>query len=93
MSKIKDLDKVNDYCSGLGLSALHPHVSMVDLSEGAWTVQEKVHAVRYNFYAVFLKQGQKCILSYGRQNYDYQDGTLVFVGPGQVVNIANLDNF
>ncbi|MDB4539589.1 AraC family transcriptional regulator, partial [Saprospiraceae bacterium] len=54
-------------------------------------VQEKVEAVRYNYYAVFLKQGQACILKYGREHYDYQDGTLVFVGPGQVVNIANVD--
>ena len=91
MSKIKDLEKVNDYCAGLNLSTLHPLVSMVDLSEGAWNVQEKVHAVRYNFYAVFLKQGQQCTLKYGRKNYDYQDGTLLFIGPGQVINIENLD--
>jgi AraC-like DNA-binding protein len=91
MSEIRDLVMVNDYCAGIGLSALHPLVSMVDLSEGDWTLRKKVDAVRYHFYAVFLKQGQQCILTYGRQNYDYQDGTLVFVGPGQVVNIANLD--
>lgn len=91
MSEIRDLATVNDYCAGIGLSALHPLVSMVDLSEGDWTVQKKIEAVRYHFYAVFLKQGQQCILKYGRQNYDYQDGTLVFVGPGQIVNIANLD--
>ena len=91
MSEIKDLLTVNDYCAGLGLSALHPLVSVVDLSEGNWTPRVKVEAVRYHFYAVFLKQGQQCIMKYGRQNYDYQDGTLVFVGPGQVINIANLD--
>lgn len=91
MSEIKDLVTVNDYCAGIQLSALHPLVSVVDLSEGKWSVRRKVEAVRYNFYAVFLKQGQSCILKYGRQNYDYQDGTLVFVGPGQVINIVHLD--
>lgn len=91
MSEIKDLVRVNDYCAGIGLSALHPLVSMVDLSEGDWMFRKKIEAVRYHFFAVFLKQGQQCILKYGRQNYDYQDGTLVFVGPGQVVNVANLD--
>lgn len=91
MSEIKDLVTVNDYCAGLGLSALHPLVSVVNLSEGTWMVRKKVEAVRYNFYAVFLKQGQQCTLKYGRQNYDYQDGTLVFVGPGQLINITNLD--
>lgn len=91
MSEIKDLVTVNDYCEGFGLSALHPLVSVLDLSEGSWLVEEKIPAVRYNFYAVFLKQGQGCVLRYGRENYDYQDGTLVFVGPGQVVNIGHVD--
>lgn len=91
MSEVRDLITVNDYCAGFGLSALHPLVSMVDLSEGNWLFRKDVEAVRYHFYAVFLKQGQQCIMKYGRQNYDYQDGTLVFVGPGQVVNVANID--
>lgn len=91
MSEIKDLITVNDYCTGLKLFALHPLVSVLDVSEGTWPRQEKAGAVRYHFYAVFLKQGQSCILRYGRKNYDYQDGTLVFVGPGQVVNIENID--
>ncbi len=91
MTKIKDLVMVNDYCARFNLSTLHPLVSVVDVSEGIWKEQKKVEAIRYNFYAVFLKQGQQCILRYGRKNYDYQDGTLVFVGPGQVVNITNID--
>lgn len=91
MSVIKDLTTVSDYCSGLQLTAGHPLVTVLDLSQGNWAVREKVDAVRYHFYAVFLKQGQNCIITYGRQNYDYQDGTLVFVGPGQVVNISGLD--
>jgi len=91
MGKIIDLVTVNDYCAGLGLSTLNPLVSMVDLSEGVWPAQTEAEGVRYHFYAVFLKQGQNCILKYGRQNYDYQDGTLVFVGPGQVVNISDVD--
>lgn len=90
MSEIIDLVTVNDYCAGFGLSALHPLVSIIDLSEGKWPVQKRTKAVRYHFYGIFLKQGQNCILRYGRQNYDYQDGTLVFVGPGQVVDITNI---
>ena len=38
----------------------------------------------YGFYAVFLKD-QKCgEVRYGRKYYDYQNGTLIFVAPGQV---------
>ena len=91
MSIIKDLVKVDDYCSKFNLSTLHPLVSVHDLSEGWWEPQEYADNVRYHFYGIFLKQGEGCVLKYGRQNYDYQDGTLVFLGPGQLVNVSQID--
>ena len=91
MSTIKDLVTVNDYSSKFNLSALHPLVTVHDLSEGTVTTGENTEAVRYHFYGIFLKQGKGCIMRYGRQVYDYQDGTLVFVSPGQVVNVGHID--
>lgn len=91
MSSTKDLVKVDDYCSKFNLSTLHPLVSVHDLSQAIWEGQEHAKAVRYHFYGIFLKQGEGCILKYGRQDYDYQDGTLVFLAPGQVVNIGHMD--
>ena len=91
MSEIKNLLTVNDYSSKFSFSALHPLVTVHDLSEGTIVSQENAEAVRYHFYGVFLKQGEACIMRYGRQKYDYQDGTLVFVAPGQVVNVGHID--
>ncbi len=91
MSSTKDLLKVDDYCSKFNLSTLHPLVSVHDLSEGIWEGQEHTDVVQYHFYGIFLKQGEGCILKYGRQNYDYQDGTLVFLAPGQVVHVGHID--
>ena len=91
MASIKDLVKVDDYCSKFNLPTLHPLVSVHDLSEGTLDGREPADAVRYHFYGIFLKQGEGCILRYGRQNYDYQDGTLVFLAPGQVVHVGHID--
>ncbi|MEL4456429.1 helix-turn-helix transcriptional regulator [Lutimonas vermicola] len=90
MSIIKDLVKVDDYCSKFNLSTLHPLVSVHDLSDGTWESQDHADTVMYHFYGIFLKQGEACVLKYGRQNYDYQDGTLVFLGPGQLVNVGQI---
>src|SRR5690606_21781149 len=90
MQRVKELNRVNDYCVGFDLSALHPQVTVADLSQGRFVANTEITAVRYHFYAVFLKQGQACTMRYGRENYDYQDGTLVFVGPGQLVTIDHL---
>jgi AraC-like DNA-binding protein len=39
----------------------------------------------YGFYVVFLKEIRCGDLKYGISNYDYEQGTLVFLAPGQVI--------
>ena len=64
-----------------GVETKHPLVSFIDFS----TVKPLRHARKlYGFYAIFLKDVKCGELRYGRQYYDYQDGTLIFVAPSQV---------
>ena len=87
MGIILNMDSVGDYNSFLGQETLHPLVSVVDFSR----VPPLRHARKaYGFYAVFLKDLKCGDLRYGRHYYDYQEGTLVFVSPGQV--LGNDDN-
>ena len=45
------------------------------------------YCLSLGFYTVFYKQDKHCDIRYGRNYYDYQEGTLVFIAPGQVVSI------
>ena len=45
--------------------------------------------IHFGFYCVFLKEIKCGDLKYGCNYYDYQEGTLVFIAPGQVVGIDN----
>ena len=88
MKKVFEISTVHDYNADFGIETLHPLVSVIDFSK-AKIPQNRgdAEAVRFGFYAVALKQGEQCIMRYGRNTYDYQDGTLVFLAPGQVIGI------
>lgn len=84
MEKIIKLDSVSEYNSLRGFSTNYPLVSILDLSKAQ---PMPAHHFQFNLYAVFLKE-QKCgELKYGRSHYDYQEGTLVFVAPGQLIAV------
>lgn len=40
-------------------------------------------------YTIFLKDVKCGDLTYGQHLYDYQEGTLVFIGPGQVIGVKD----
>lgn len=64
----------------------HPLVSVIDFSKADKRTGSKMY---FGLYCVFLKDVKCGDLTYGKQTYDYQEGTLVFVSPGQVVDVAN----
>lgn len=84
MGEILDLQTINDYNEFLGLETLNPLVGIVDFSK----VEVLKHRCKcFGFYAIFLKEKIHGPISYGRNKYDYQEGTLVFIAPGQVGGI------
>lgn len=76
------LDTVEQYNRLFGLETLHPLVSVVDLSEA--TEYPRHFTINYGLYALFLKQTRCGDIRYGRQVYDYQEGTVTSFAPGQV---------
>lgn len=88
MEKILRIETVSNFNALVNHETLHPLVSVVDISKAAVTPAPKeVKGVYYGFYTVFLKEVKCGNLRYGNNTYDYQEGTLVFIAPGQVVGI------
>jgi AraC-like DNA-binding protein len=86
MDDITRLENVIDYNEMLGVETVHPLVNVIDFSQ----CQPVNHGRLYfGFYAVFLKDVKCGDLRYGKKYYDYQEGTLVFVAPGQVLGVEN----
>lgn len=79
--RIINMESVQDYNEYLGVETLHPLVSVVDMSE----LGEIRHSLkRFGFYCIFLKQLDCGAIQYGQSSYDYREGTLVSIAPGQV---------
>lgn len=88
MEHIKRFESVYDYNQFNNNETLHPLVSIVDLSKAA----PRCGSIMYfGFYTIFLKEVRCGDLQYGRHVYDYQEGTLVFLAPGQTAGINNPD--
>ena len=86
MKPIEHFEHVFEYNELLGVETLHPLVSVVDLSKS-----RKIRHMRhtFGFYALFLKDVKCGNLIYGRQYYDYQEGTIVAIAPRQVAGVED----
>ncbi len=85
MEDIIQLDSIDAYNKLYGLPTLHPLVTVVDLTKATRVVNHI--RMNYGVYALFLKNGVNCTLKYGRQYYDYQEGTIVSFAPGQLIGV------
>lgn len=81
METIHKIESVAQFNRERGQKTLHPLVSVLDQS-----LSSLVHEARYSseLYIVFLKDAKCEELKYGRNHYDYEEGTLLFIAPGQV---------
>ncbi len=82
MDEILKFDTVGQYNTFNKNVTLHPLVSVVDLSKAE---PRQLRRMSYGFYVVFLKEIKCGDLKYGISNYDYEEGTLVFLAPGQMI--------
>jgi len=84
MDNMRRFETINDYNNFNNNETLHPLVSVVDLSKAAPRQGSRMY---FGFYTIFLKDVKCGDLVYGRHMYDYQEGTLVFLAPGQVAGM------
>lgn len=79
------LDSIDAYNKLYGMKTHHPLVSVIDLKTATKSVNHI--SMEYGVYALFLKNGAKCTIKYGRRQYDYQEGTVVSFSPGQIIDV------
>lgn len=93
MKNILEIKTVSDYLALRKQEALHPLVAIVDFTQVKETAKtiKGYDVLHFECYAVFLKDAKGCKLKYGGKSYDYNEGTLVFVGPNQTVELGSYE--
>lgn len=86
MSQLYRFDTVSDYNDFNNHDTLHPLVSVIDFSKAEKRTGKKMY---FGLYCIILKDVECGNLKYGRKYYDYQEGTLVFISPGQVIDVEH----
>jgi len=86
MSEITRINTITEYNNLVGVETLHPLVSIVDFAKS-----EPFCFFRRQMgvYAIFLKDAKCGNMTYGCSTYDYEEGTLIFIAPGQVYGVES----
>lgn len=90
MKNVLHFDTISEYNDFNNHKTLHPLVSVIDFSKAKERTGNKMI---FGIYCVFLKDVVCGDLKYGRHYYDYQEGTLVFIAPGQFIDVENKKDF
>jgi AraC family transcriptional activator of pobA len=78
---------ITEYHRVMGLpKPEHPLISVINLGEINVPVQKPVTMV-FDFYSISLKRDFNAKMKYGQQQYDFDEGTMFFISPGQVFGI------
>lgn len=93
MDEIIRIDSIDGYNRLMGVETKHPLVTVVDLKNAPPEAFPPEVSYSYGVYALYLKQTYCGDITYGRQTYDYQEGTITSFEPGQVVHVKHRPDF
>ena len=93
MQNILEINTVADYLKLRNYGVLHPLVGIVDFNkvDNSSYTKPEYDGFHFKCFAIFLKDAEGCKLKYGGKDYDYDEGTLVFMAPGQNVEFGDYD--
>ena len=66
----------------------HPLITLIDFTKINPAVFPEDMQIMSAFYSVTFKDGHECDIKYGRHHYDFHEGSLIFLAPGQTVTVT-----
>ncbi|KQW98852.1 AraC family transcriptional regulator [Flavobacterium sp. Root420] len=65
----------------------HPLVTVYNFEDLKFLNKEEPKSLMLDFYSIALKRNANAKMRYGQQEYDFKEGVLLFISPGQVFSV------
>ena len=88
MSQHIHLKSIADLSQLMNENEKHPLIIIVDFSKVVQHVQEPMK-IKTDFYSVMFKKYCNTIFTYGRKPIDFNEGSLICLGPNQIITIES----
>ncbi|MEM8529028.1 MAG: helix-turn-helix transcriptional regulator [Bacteroidota bacterium] len=86
-NRIRKIETITEFHRMRGLSSpLHPLVSLVDYGKTSILPEHLGERWNFNFYSIGMKRNVGTV-RYGQQQYDFDEGFMSFIAPGQLLSI------
>ncbi len=93
MEQIIKIDTITMLHKILGYDKpVHPLITLIDFTNLEAMSEYSNRQMVAGFYTISLKNGCDCVLKYGRQYYDFSEGSMMFTAPGQVMTVEYSPN-
>ena len=93
-SEIVRINSVSQIHEFLGIPGpQHPLITVLPIDKRMVTANYGDTTFVLDLYQISLKKGIKGNISYGRNSYDFQDGTMVFTKPDQSMKFSRQEDF
>ena len=79
------LNSIDQYNQQNNNPTLHPQVSIIDFSKAK--ARQGGFRLEMGLYCILLKDVTGCEIKYGKNKYDYQEESLIFLAPEQVFEV------
>ncbi len=70
----------------------HPSISVINLKDVQSTRDPSVTSVVFNFYSIWLEKDVQQKIRYGQSYFDFDEGVMIFIAPGQILSTVNHHN-
>jgi len=65
----------------------HPLISLIDYASIKHSQENNSTSWVFDFYSISLKRDFNAKIKYGQQEYDFDEGIMFFISPGQVFRV------